>query len=126
MDVVTAFLNAKLEEEMYIKPPLGIPLPSDSNCFRLMKALYGLKQSPRQWYKDIDGFLLQANFKSLPNKPCLYCRQYQESFNLISLYMDDLVIAGTKEAVDNVKTLMLRKYKMKDLLERYISYLVVK
>ena len=120
MDVVTAFLNAKLEEEMYIKPPLGIPLPSNSNCFRLMKALYGLKQSPRQWYKDIDGFLLQANFKSLPNEPCLYYRQYQGSLNLISLYVDDLVIAGTKEAVDNVKTLMLRKYKMKDLGEIHL------
>ena len=34
--------------------------------------------------------------------------------------MDDLVIAGTKEAVDNVKTLMLRKYKMKDLGEIHL------
>ena len=27
MDVETAFLNAKLDEEMYIKPPLGIEDP---------------------------------------------------------------------------------------------------
>ena len=27
MDVETAFLNAKLDEEMYIKPPLGIEVP---------------------------------------------------------------------------------------------------
>ena len=43
MDVETAFLNAKLDEEMYIKPPLGIEVPEKSNCFRLMKSLYGLK-----------------------------------------------------------------------------------
>ena len=66
------FLNAKLDEEMYIKPPLGIEVPEKSNCFRLMKALYGLKQSPRQWFKDIDSHLKQSNFKSLPNEPCLY------------------------------------------------------
>ena len=59
-----------------------------------MKALYGLKQSPRQWFKDIDSHLKQSNFKSLPNEPCLYYRQYQGTLNLISLYVDDLVIAG--------------------------------
>ena len=32
MDVETAFLNAKLDEEMYIKPPLGIEVPDKSNC----------------------------------------------------------------------------------------------
>ena len=47
MDVETAFLNTKLDEEMYIKPPLGIEVTEKSNCFRLMKALYELKQSPR-------------------------------------------------------------------------------
>ena len=33
MDVETAFLNAKLDEEMYIKRPLGIEVPEKSNCF---------------------------------------------------------------------------------------------
>ena len=51
MGVETAFLNAKLDEEMYTKSLLGIEFPEKGNCFRLMKALYGLKQSPRQWFK---------------------------------------------------------------------------
>jgi len=63
MDVRTAFLNAKLNEEMYIKPPFGIEVSEKSNCFRLMKALYGLKQSPRKWFKNIDSHLKQSNFK---------------------------------------------------------------
>ena len=63
MDVETAFLNAKLNEEMYIKPHLGIEVPENSNCFRLMKALCGLKQSPRKWFKNIDSHLKQSNFK---------------------------------------------------------------
>jgi len=48
MDVVTAFLNAAVTDEIYIKPPEGFPLPSNMYCFRLKKALYGLKQSPRE------------------------------------------------------------------------------
>ena len=34
---------------------------------------------------------------------------------MISLYVDDLVIAGTIDAVESVKAIMLGKYKMKDL-----------
>ena len=115
MGVETAFLNAKLDEEMYIKPPLGIDVPEKSNYFRLMKALYGLRQSPRQRFKDIDSHLIQSNFKMLPNEPCLYYRPYQGALNLVSRYVDDLVIAGTIDAVESVKAIMLGKYKMKDL-----------
>ena len=48
-------------------------------------------------------------------RQCLYYRQYQGTLNLISLYVDDLVIAGTIDAVESVKAIMLGKYKMKDL-----------
>ena len=48
MDVDTAFLNAEVKEEIYIKPPEGFPIHSNMNCFRLLRALYGLKQSPRE------------------------------------------------------------------------------
>jgi len=48
LDVNTAFLHADIQEEIYIKPPEGMPLPEVMNCFRLKKSLYGLKQSPRE------------------------------------------------------------------------------
>ena len=48
MDVDTAFLNAEVKEEIYIKPPEGFPIPSNMNCFRLLRALYDLKQLPRE------------------------------------------------------------------------------
>jgi len=47
MDVETAFLNAGLEEEVYIRPPEGITIPHGCDCIRIKKALYGLKQEPR-------------------------------------------------------------------------------
>ena len=33
----------------------------------------------------------------------------------LTVYVDDLVIAGTSDAVESVKAIMLGKYKMKDL-----------
>ena len=49
MDVVTAFLNGDLDEDVFMSVPEG--LSSDltkSKVCKLRKSLYGLKQSPRQ------------------------------------------------------------------------------
>ena len=118
MDVDTAFLNAVVTEEIYIKPPEGFPLPSNMNCFRLRKALYGLKQSPREWYNNINSFLQEIKFKRLVSEPCLYFRQDEEdnAICILSLYVDDLVIAGSDSAIiDRVKHQLGEKYSMKDL-----------
>jgi hypothetical protein len=63
MDVNTAFLHADIQEEIYIAPPEGFPISKGMNCFRLKKALYGLKQSPREWYNNMNAFLLTIHFE---------------------------------------------------------------
>jgi hypothetical protein len=117
MDVETAFLNASVTEEIYIKPPEGFPIAPDHNCFRLRKALYGLKQSPREWYNNVNFFLHQINFKRLVSEHCLYFRQDEDgSICIISLYVDDLVIAGSNsEILTEVKKQLGERYKMVDL-----------
>ena len=75
MDVETAFLNATLEEEVYISVPDGVTVPEGCNCLRLNRALYGLKQSPREWYNNINGFLQSLAFKRLQSEHCLYLSQ---------------------------------------------------
>ena len=69
MDVDTAFLNAEVKEEIYIKPPEGISIPSNTTCFRLLRAKYGLKQSLGEWYRNINAFLQKIHFKRLENEP---------------------------------------------------------
>ena len=116
MDVETAFLNATLEEEVYIKVPEGVTRVEGCNCIRLNKALYGLKQSPREWYENINGYLQSLGFKRLQSEHCLYIYARSNEICLISLYVDDLIIAGTnKEVTSRVKENMNTRYSMKDL-----------
>jgi len=118
MDVDTAFLHADIQEEIYIKPPEGMLLPEGMNCFRLKKALYGLKQSPREWYNNMNAFLLSIHFKRLYGEACLYYREDDDDHTIciISLYVDDILIAGnTLAIVQRVKNQLNNQYDMKDL-----------
>ena len=58
MDVKTAFLNDKIEQEVYVEQPEGFIIHNkESHVCKLRKALYGLKQAPRVWYERIDNYL---------------------------------------------------------------------
>ena len=67
-------------------------------CIKLKKAFYGLKQSAGEWYDNIDSFLQSLSFKMLQSEHCLYI--YSKN-NIISLYVADLIIAGTGVWVTN-------------------------
>jgi len=50
MDVVTAFLNGNLEEEVYMEQPPGYVQPEKKTLVcKLERSLYGQKQSSRCW-----------------------------------------------------------------------------
>ena len=63
MDVVTAFLNGKLDEEIYMQQPEGYVAPGKEHLVRkLKKSLYGLKQSPRCWNMALIEYMKSIEF----------------------------------------------------------------
>jgi len=58
MDVVSAFLNGDLDDEVYMHHPKDLIHNQGLFC-KLQKALYVLKQSLRAWNERIDSFLLK-------------------------------------------------------------------
>jgi hypothetical protein len=61
MDVKSAFLNGVIQEEVFVRQPLGFEnLKYPNRMYKLSKALYGLKQVPRAWYARLKTFLAIA------------------------------------------------------------------
>jgi hypothetical protein len=72
LDVKTAFLNADLEEEVFLSIPQGVDEDKQARCLRLKKAIYGLKQAPLAWYNQLSNWLLSVGFKSAMSDPCVF------------------------------------------------------
>ncbi|GJU45021.1 putative ribonuclease H-like domain-containing protein [Tanacetum coccineum] len=54
MDVKSAFLYGKIEEEVYVCQPLGFEDPYfPDRVYKGEKALYGLHQAPRAWFIEV-------------------------------------------------------------------------
>ena len=63
LDVCTAYLYGKLDEEVYMRQPEGfIARGQESKVIKLQRALYGLKQAGLAWWKE-----LTQSIRSTPN-----------------------------------------------------------
>ena len=115
MDVVTAFLNGDLEEEVYMEQPPGyIDKGEEDLVCCLKRALYGLKQSPRCWNTTFCEYLKELGFVQLKSDYCIFKREQPLTF--IALYVDDLiVITENTEVMKRIKQDLMKRFLMKDM-----------
>jgi hypothetical protein len=116
MDVITAYLLGKLDEEIYMMQPEGfVRLGMERNLIcRLLRSIYSLKQAARVWNQKIYTFLIKIGFIRSSADLCLYldvkCGIY------ITIWVDDLLIAGKNgRDIANVKAQLSGEFEMKDL-----------
>ena len=78
--------------------------------------MYGLKQAPRQWYKKFDSFMDSAGFTRCNADHCCYIKSFKNSYIILLLYVDDMLIAGSNmEEIKNLKKQLSSQFAMKDL-----------
>ncbi|KAG8502689.1 hypothetical protein CXB51_000482 [Gossypium anomalum] len=117
MDVKTAFLNGKLEEEVYMEQLEGFVVPGQKHkVCKLVKSLYGLKQAPKQWNQKFDNVILASGHKINEPEKCIYSKFENGKGVIICLYIDDMLIFGTDlEKMENTKKFLLNNFAMKDM-----------
>ena len=116
MDVKSAFLNGDLSETVYVQQPPGFVVGNGDKVLKLRKALYGLKQAPRAWNAKLDRELLALGFVRSKMDHAVYRRKNRDSFLLVGVYVDDLIISGPDvKDIKVFKSEMKKKFSMSDL-----------
>ncbi|CAL8997528.1 unnamed protein product [Prunus brigantina] len=117
-DVKNAFLHGDLEEEVYMDPPPGCNLSSESKHYvcKLKKSLYGLKQSPRAWFGRLTKSMRAFGYKQSNFDHTLFLKHKENKITTLIVYVDDMIVTG--DDPDERKALqeyLSKEFEMKDL-----------
>lgn len=117
LDVSNAFLHGFIEEDVYMRQPLGYKHPDKPQYVcKLKKALYGLRQAPRAWFSVFSGFLVQQGFHNSKADASLFTLKNDKSITLILIYVDDIIITGCNSAfITELISHLSTRFAMKDL-----------
>jgi hypothetical protein len=116
VDISSAYLNGKLEEEVYMRQPEGFVEKGKDWYWRLLKSLYGLKQAGRCWHKKLNEVLESMDFKRTVSDHSIWVFQRGDVRIIIPVFIDDMTIAaksGTK--IQEVKDELKKHFKLRDL-----------
>ena len=120
LDVPSAFLNADLEETVYMELPDGFQEGNEGMVCRLNKAIYGLKQASRNWYLEIRGFV-QGELKliAVVSDPCLFVKRSRTGKMMrLFVFVDDFQASYHRDdrvEWQELKMQLVLKYRIKDL-----------
>ncbi|GKB55730.1 putative ribonuclease H-like domain-containing protein [Tanacetum coccineum] len=119
MDVKSAFLYGKIEEEVYVYQPPGFEDPDfPDRVYKVEKALYGLHQAPRAWYETLSTYLLDNGFQRGKIDKTLFIRRDKGDILLVQVYVDDIIFGSTKKSLcTEFEKMMHKKFQMSSMGE---------
>ena len=122
MDAVVAFLNSKIDSDIYIKllsnwhASIRINIPNNKykQVAKLLKALYKLKQSPRLQQSKLQIALNSLGFKPLITDNYIY-QNAKTSIILVTYVNDFLIVRKKEEEILELKKKLRKLFEIKDL-----------
>ena len=132
VDIDNAFFNGDLEHEICMKIPEGYEevINKDvdkEDCLILQKGIYGLVQAARQFFKKIVIKMQEGGFKLSEADPCMLYKEDEKGVCIIIIYIDDILIIGQEEAIDDAIKVLQGHFQVKDptSLEDYLAVQIV-
>ena len=119
MDVKTAFLYGDIEEEIFMKSPIGMeeidPGSSPEDCYQLKKGDLWIVPSSQTVLEEVRGHN-QTRVFWISSKPSrsLYAVQGNElGICIIIMYVDDMLINGKKEQIEDFASKIQKVFSVK-------------
>ncbi|GJW51749.1 putative ribonuclease H-like domain-containing protein [Tanacetum coccineum] len=102
MNVKSAFLYGKIEEEVYVCQPPRFEDPDFlDRVYKVEKPLYGLHQAPRGWYETLSTYLLDNELQRGKIDKTFFIKIYKGDILLVQVYVDDIIFGLTKKELCN-------------------------
>ncbi|GJT24292.1 putative ribonuclease H-like domain-containing protein [Tanacetum coccineum] len=130
MDVKSAFLCGKIDEEVYVSQPPGFIDPKyPQKVYKIVKALYGLHQAPRAWYATLSTFLLKNGYRRGTIDKTLFIKKIggggggggggtKHDIILVQVYVDDIIFGSRKKSwCDEFEALIKSRFQMSSIGE---------
>ena len=110
-DIRTAFLNADLEEEVYMRAPTGAEhLTGPGEVLRLNKALYGLHQAQRSFSTHLSSKFTGGGFVQSKADPSLWILHDGSGAALTMVYVDDGIVAARTAELAEAAVALIGSY----------------
>jgi len=101
IDVKNMYLNAELNEDVYMRPPPGYLKPDQKGkVCKLKKSLYGLKQAGFEWYETLCEFFRKIGFMQSAVDHAVFFKHDEKSSTVVSVSTDDM--AATASSIEAI------------------------
>ncbi|GJX63722.1 putative ribonuclease H-like domain-containing protein [Tanacetum coccineum] len=119
MDVKSAFIYGKIEEEVYVCQPPGFEDPDfPDRVYKVERALCGLHQAPRAWYEILLTYLLDNGFQRGKIDKTLFIGRGKCDILIVQVYVDDIIFGSTKKSLcTEFEKMMHKKFQMSSMGE---------
>jgi transposase InsO family protein len=114
LDVVAAFLNGKIDEDLYMRQPQGHEVKGKEHLIcKLKKSIYGIKQAPHTWNETLYKTLNSLGFTKGTVDTTVY--QDLERNIIVAVYVDDILVIGkNRKDISEIKNKLSEKFDIVD------------
>lgn len=117
LDVKTAFLHGRIDDDIFISEPEDLhmvqqKLCESNECLKLSKVLYGLRQSPKLWNMKWNEVMEKLGYNPLRSDPCIF---YRDGVWLILCVDDVIMISFSKVSMDKTVKQLKQYLDIQDL-----------
>ena len=118
MDVETAFLYGDIEEEIFMKSPVGMeeidPGSSPEECYQLKRGSMDCAKQQDISEKFVDTIKKEPfGFTVSSADPCMLFKENNLGICIINMYVDDMLIIGKREQIQELATMIQKEFSVK-------------